>query len=187
MDLQKRKSDHHCDVDVPVLPTILLSRSLSHCLSLPLTHSLAWHVVWRQEGEGFTSGSLNAIKEQHTDRMRVVNRGKQGRAEDTVTPLTSRPPCITHTRTHTVAHCYLLYTALPMAPHIFKLGPALSSANSCLTPLWPKCVTNRPGDNTFFTPRLSHYLFVWHLISDSLPLFVHLFTLSHLRLAVLFW
>lgn len=42
-------------------------------------------VVRMQEEKGFTGGSLKAIREQHTDRMRAVNRGKQGRAEDTVT------------------------------------------------------------------------------------------------------
>lgn len=107
--------------------------------TLPFFLSLApaWHVVQRQEGVGFTRGSLNAIKEQYTDRMLVVNRGKQGRAEDTVTlSVPHDPPTSSSAFSplhHTFTQFYLQHTALPMAPHIFQFDPAFSAANSCLT------------------------------------------------------
>lgn len=61
---------------------VLISTLVAFSLFLALPSCLVWCM---KEGEGFTGGSLKAIREQHTDRMRAVNRGKQGRAEDTVT------------------------------------------------------------------------------------------------------
>lgn len=56
-----------------------------------------------------------------------------------------------------------------MAPHIFQLARALSLANSCLTPLWPECVMNRPGDNKFF-----HSAAPTIFLSDTLSLILSL-------------
>lgn len=171
-DLWRGASDHHRS----------LWCWLINSLSLFLFPSLALAgYVRKQEGARFTGGSLKAIKEQHADRMRAVNRGKQGRAMDTVTHSTPPPhlPCllsITHTHTHpyTFALCYLLHTALPMAPHIFQLAPALSSANSRFTPLWPERVMNRHGDNTFFTLLLSLSLCLTPYLLSTLFVFTSL-------------
>lgn len=72
-----------------------------------------------------------------------------------------------------------------MAPHIFQQASALSSANSRLTPSWPGPVTNRPGDNTFFTlllllslcltRYLSHTPFVCTSLCPFSPQALHLF------------
>lgn len=171
-DLWRGASDHHRSL------WCWLINSLSLFLFPSL--ALAWYVR-KQEGARFTGGSLKAIKEQHADRMRAVNRGKRGRAMDTVTHSTPPPhlPCllsITHTHTHpyTFALCYLLHTALPMAPHIFQLAPALSSANSRFTPLWPELVMNRHGDNTFFTLLLSLSLCLTPYLLSTLFVFTSL-------------
>lgn len=130
---------------------------------------------------GITGGSLKAIREQQADRMWAVNRGKQGRAEDSVTLRTPSSAA----SSHTLAQRYLLHTALPMAPHIFQQASALSYANSRLTPSWPGPVTNGPGDNTFFTLLLSLSLCPTLYLSHT-SLFARLAALSHLSLSTSF-
>lgn len=129
-------------------------------LSLALQRG-AWYECRKERG--ITGGSLKAIREQRTDRMWAVNRGKQGRAEDSVTLRTPSSAA----SSHTLAQRYLLHTALPMAPHIFQQASALSSANSRLTPSWPGPVTNGPGDNTFFTLLLSLSLGLTRYLSHT--------------------
>lgn len=102
-------------------------------LSLLLFLSLALQAAMLYEcrkQRGTTGGSLKAIREQQVDRMWAVNRGKRGRAEDSVTLRTPSSAA----SSHTLAQRYLLHTALPMAPHIFQRASALSYANSRLTP-----------------------------------------------------
>lgn len=108
--------------------TVIIFVNMSNCLLLSLALQRAMLYECRKE-RGITGGSLKAIREQHADRMWAVNRGKQGRAEDSVTLRT--PSSVASS--HTLAQRYLLHTALPMAPHIFQQAFALSYANSRLT------------------------------------------------------
>lgn len=166
-ELQRRTCDHHW-------------RQWCHHF-FPSFPCLAWYGVWMQEGEGFTGGSLKAIREQHTDRMRAVNRGKQGRAEDTVT-LYLPPPLPPHTHSHSV----IFSTQHFLWPHTYSNKP--------LHLALPAHVSHPPDSSPWRTDRAIthssrhcfHYLFVWHLISGSLLLFVHLSALSHLGLSVSF-
>ncbi len=139
--------------------------------------------MWRQEGEGFTGGSLKAIREQHTDRMRAVNRGKQGRAEDTVTRSTAHPSTAS---SHTHSYAVIFSTQHFLWPHTYSDKPLLLALPTHVShPSDPSLWRTGPAI-TRSSLRCFHYLFVWHLISHSLPLFVHLFALSHLGLCVSF-
>lgn len=60
----------------------------------------AWYECRKERGT--TGGSLKAIREQHADRMWAVNRGKQGRAEDSVTLRTPTSAASSHTHSHSV-------------------------------------------------------------------------------------
>lgn len=135
-----------------------------------------------QEGEGFTGGSLKAIREQHTDRMRAVNRGKQGRAEDTVTLWTPPPRLPPHTHSHSV----IFSTQHFLWPHTYSNKPVhLALPTHVSHPSDLRLWRTEPAI-THSSLRCFHYLFVWHLISRSPLLFVHLFALSHLGLSVSF-
>lgn len=93
---------------------------------LPFTRSCL-ACCWRQDRAGFSCDSLKAIKEQHTDRMRVVNRGKQGRAEDTVTLSSDTPPPPKPTTSSPHIHIHTLLSS----PHSTSCGPTHILASPC--------------------------------------------------------
>lgn len=122
--------------------------------------------------------SLKAIKEQLTGRMWVVNRGKQGRAEDTVTLSTP------HIHEHSHSVIFSTQHFLWLCTYSNEPSPSALPAHvshPCDLSVWWTCPAI-----THFSLCCSPYLFVWHLISHSLPLFVHFFGLSHLGLSISF-
>lgn len=129
--------------EAPPAPMVFYHVKTSTGPGPPLT-ALAWHVVWRQERDRFTGGSLQAIKEQRTDRIRVVNRGKQGRAEGTVT--LSTPP---HPLRH--SHAVIFSAQHFLWPHKLSNKLLLLAVPANVShPLWPDGQESRRADNTFF-------------------------------------
>lgn len=116
-------------------------------------------LVRMQEEEGFTGGSLKAIREQHTDRMRAVNRGKQGRAEDTVT-LRAHPSLPSAASSHTHSHCVIFSTQHFLWPHTYSSKPLhLVQPTHVSHPPDPGLWRARPAI-THSSLGCFHYLFV---------------------------
>lgn len=89
-----------------------------------------------------------------TDRMWVVNRGKQGRAKDSATLSIPQIDRLLSSPSHSHKHIHTLLSppgSTSYGPTHIPTSPcSLLSASSCLTPAWPVCVMNEPGDGWLF-------------------------------------